>query len=401
MAVHKNRIAAGLDAGSAYTRCVVCIVDDDRVRLLGFGEVSSRGWQKGRIDDQDAISECIRQAVGEAERMAQVSVEGVVVGVGGSNIEGANGRGLYEFGRPRQIEAGDLGYAIEQAIRQQRMGEDRLLLQVLPQDFTVDGRAGFRNPRGVTCARLEANVYLVTVSAHHHQALIAAIHQSHLGVEESIFEPMAGAYASVLGEERARGVVLADIGAHSTDLVIYDGEALLAAVSLPICGDHFTRDVAYGLRISYEDAETMKEEYGCAMLGLTSDSSLIEVPAADGRPARETTRRQLNEILEARAEELCYYIREEVAKVGMDQSLLEGIVLSGGGALLNGMCDMAEHVLNCPARNGLPQGIENLPEGLMSPAWTTAAGLAMYSARLKLHKETRSRATGLMGMVLR
>jgi cell division protein FtsA len=205
---------------------------------------------------------------------------------------------------------------------------------------------------------------------------------------------MAAAYASVLPEERTRGVALVDIGSHSTDLVIYDADALLRAASIPICGDHLTRDVAYGLCVSYEDASRLKEEYGCAILGLTADNALIEIPSADGRTPREAPRRQLNEILEARAEELFYYVRNELAKARMEQSLMEGIVLVGGATMLNGMCDMAERVVNCPARNGLPVGIEGWPEELMTPACTTAAGLAMYSGRLKLKRDWKRAPVG-------
>jgi cell division protein FtsA len=128
---------------------------------------------------------------------------------------------------------------------------------------------------------------------------------------------------------------------------------------------------------------------------------LIEVPSAEGRPAREATRRQLNEILEARAEELFLYVRNEFAKVGMEQSLLEGVVLTGGGALLAGMWDMAEHILSCQARSGLPIGIEDWPDQLNNPTWSVAAGLAMYSAKLKMQKEWKRKVPGIMGLVLR
>jgi cell division protein FtsA len=212
---------------------------------------------------------------------------------------------------------------------------------------------------------------------------------------------MAAAYASVLQEDRSRGVAVVDIGASSTEVVVYDGETLLLASSLPVSADHFTRDVAFGLTVSYEDAENLKREYGCAILGLTSDNSLIELPSNEGRAMREATRRHLNEILEARAEELFLYVRNEFAKVGMEQALLEGIILTGGGALLNGMCDMAERVINCQARNGLPLGIEGWPEQLNSPLWATAAGLSMYSAKLKLQKEWKRKVPGIMGLVLR
>jgi cell division protein FtsA len=396
----KARLAVGLDAGSGKTRCVVCLVEDSRIRFLGAGEVASRGWVKSRIKEQQQMSESIRLAAREAEKNAQVSLESVVVGMGGTAIDGANAMGRYEFGRPREVEQSDMGYAVELACRVQ-LENDRTLLQVFPQDFTVDGRAGFRNPKGMKCSRLEANVHVVTTSAYDHQSLVSAVHQAHLAVEETVFEAMAGAYASILPEDRSKGVALIDIGAHSTNIVIYDGEAMVQASSLPVSADHFTRDVAYGFAIGYDEANKLKEEYGCAILGLTADNTLIEIPSGEGRPQREATRRQLNEILEARAEEMFLYVRKEFEHAGMERSLLEGVVLTGGGAMLNGMCDMAERVLNCPAHNGLAIGIQDWPEELDNPAWTTAAGLAMYSGRLKQHKDQRRKSPGLLSLVMR
>jgi cell division protein FtsA len=390
----------GLDAGSTRTRCVICGIQDGRLRYLGHGDAEAAGWSKGRLADQHALAGSMRQAVQEAESRAHQLVDACVAGLGGTAVQGGYCRGVYEFGRPREIQQDDLEYAVERATRV-RLEHDRILMHVFPQDFVLDGRAGYRNPRRATAARLEANVHAITASAHEHEALVDAVHQAHLAVEETVFEPVASAYAAVISEDRARGVALLDIGAHSTDLVVYDGEAMMLAASLPVWSDHFTRDIAFVLKTSYEDAERLKQEYGCAMLGLTADNSLIEVPSAEGRAPREARRRELNEILEARAEELFMYVRAEIHKVGMEQNLLEGIVLSGGGSLLNGMCDMAERVLNCPARNGLAIGIENWPEDLDTPVWTAAAGLAMYSARLKTRRDIRRKAPGLVGMVLR
>jgi len=155
------------------------------------------------------------------------------------------------------------------------------------------------------------------------------------------------------------------------------------AASLPVSGDHFTRDVSHGLRISHEDAEKLKEECGCAILGLTADNSVIELPSPEGRAPREAPRRELNEILEARAGELFLYVRREIAKAGLDPGPANGVVLTGAAARMTGMCDMAERVLNCQARNGLPATIVDWPAEFDNPAWTTAAGLMMYSARLK------------------
>jgi cell division protein FtsA len=396
----KPRLAVGLDAGSSRTRCVIGAVEDSKLRFLGYGDTESIGWHKGRLSDCVAVSESMQRAIREAERKSQQLVDSCVVGIGGATIQGAYSRGVYEFGHPREVQPDDLAYVVDRATKV-RLEDDRLLLHVFPQDFVLDGRAGYRNPRRATCERLEANVHAVTASSHEHELLVDAVHQSHLAVDETVFEPIAAAYATLLPEDRARGLALIDLGMHSTDMVIYDGDALMLASTLPVWSDHFTRDIAWVLKTPYEDADRLKAEYGCAMASNTGDNSYIDLPSAEGRPTREAPRRDLNEIIEARAVELFRYVRAEIAKAGMEQTLLEGVVLCGGGSLLNGICDVAESILCCPARNGLAMGIKDWPEELDNPMWATAAGLAMYSARLKLRTQNKRRVPGLVGMVLR
>ncbi len=397
---NKPVVAAGVDCGSARTRVMFLASEEMRVRYLGHGESVSRGWVKGRIGDPRVIAETMGKAIKQAEETSNAGAEGAVIGVGGSTIDGTSTRGLYEFGRRRTITRDDLIYAIERASRL-KLAEDRLVLMVMPQDFTVDGRAGYLNPNGAQCARLEANVQVITASLQEHECLVAALHESHLAAEETVYEPVAAAYASVLPDERERGIAVIDIGAHSTDIAIYSSDALMSSASVPIGGDHFTSDVAYCLKTSFEDAEKLKEEYGCARLGLAQDDNLLDVPSHEGRPSRETKRGALNEILEARAEELFTFVRDEVDRVGMTRQLLEGVILTGGAAMLPGMLDLAENTLQCQARNGLPIGIKDLPDELMTPAWTTAAGLAMYSARLKAYRDGRSRPPGFLNLILR
>src|SRR5713226_4915960 len=215
----KTQLAVGLDAGSSRTRCIICAIEGDQIRYIGHGLAPAAGWGKGRVTDQEALSESMRAAVMDAERGAQVSVEGVTIGVGGTSISGAQSRGLYEFGRPREVDADDLAYAVKLA-SDVRLERDRMLLHVLPQDFTLDGRAGYRKPHKGVCSRLEANVHIITGSFQEHQAVVSAAHLAGLVVEETMFEPMAAAYACIYPEERQRGVALLDLGLHSTDLVI-------------------------------------------------------------------------------------------------------------------------------------------------------------------------------------
>lgn len=390
--------AVGVDAGSHRTRCAILLLENARVRFLGCGEAVSQGWTKGRISDQRAVSASVLSAVREAEAHAQVPVGSATLGIGGANVCGLSGRGGYEIGFPRKIGQTDLNRVVERASRVQ-LEEDEIVLHVTPQDFAVDGRNGHRNPCGMIGSRLEVYVHLVTGSAQEHHALVGAANEAHIEVEETVFEPLAAAYAAFRPEDRREGCVIVDIGAHSTGVAAYYGETLLFSSTLPLCGDHFTRDVARGLALNYEDAALIKEQYGCALIGLTADTSFIELPSGPGRPPREAPRRDLNMILEARALELFDFVKQELVQIGLEHDYI-ACALTGGGARLPGLCDIAEKTIKCQAGIGLPSGILDWPPQIDDPAWTTAAGLAMYSARLKLRAELDRNHRGFFAKVM-
>ncbi len=366
----KSIFATGLDLGSHYTRCVIALLEDDRLRFLGYGSVPSQGWTKSRISDQKAVSECVLAAAEEAEAMAQTTIETVVAGFGGLTARGANSRGRMDLGRPREIEQRDINRAMDRALNVQ-LTEDRMVLQMLPQDFVIDDHPGFHDPRKMLASVIEANAHLVMVSALEHSNMLGAINNAHMSVDETIYEAIAGCYAAVLPEERREGVAYIDIGAHSTELVCYYGESAQLANSLRICGDHFSRDMAHALRIPLESAAIVKHEFGGAISEGTAENSTVELPAMDDR-GREAPRKFVNQILESRAVELFEMVQAELARVGMQRAIASGVVISGGGALLPGICDVAERVLECPARIGLAQGFRDWPEEIHDPAWTTS-----------------------------
>ncbi|MEK7405042.1 MAG: cell division protein FtsA [Acidobacteriota bacterium] len=390
--------AMGVDAGSDRTRAVICLLEQGRLRLLGYGEAAAEGWLQSRIADQKAVAASILAARREAERVAQGRVGSAVLGTGGSTICCGTGKGGYEAGYSREFNQHDLTRVIERASHV-RFLEDEMLLHLCVQDFSVDGRRGHRDPRGTFGSHLKAYVSLVTFSIQEHHLLVGAANLAELMVEETVFEPLAAAYACLKPEQRREGIAVIDIGAESTDLVVYYGDALVLASSLRLAGANFTRDVAKKLGLSFEEAEAVKIQHGCAMVGLTADTSVIEVPTPAGRQRREMPRDELNFVLEARAEQLFKYVRRELARVQMQDKLMGGVVLCGGTARLNGMCDVAEFVLKCPASWGLPVGIQDWPPALEDPAWATAAGLAMYSARLK-QREMDGGSRGLIDKVL-
>jgi cell division protein FtsA len=405
----KSIFATGVDVGSTRTRCVISLLEDKRLRVVGYGSVPSEGWAKSRISDQQAVSNCVLAAVEEAEAMAQTAIETVVAGMGGMTARGANSRGRMDLGRPREVEQRDINRAMDRAMQIQ-LQEDRMVLQLLPQDFVVDDQPGFHDPRKMMASVIEANAHLVTISTQEHNNLIGAINRAHLSVDETIFEAIASCYASVLPSDRREGVVLIDIGAHSTELVCYYGESAQLVASLRICGDHFSRDLAHAFRIPLEAAAVVKHEFGGAVSQGTPANSTVELPITEGhvregrdpvRDAREAPRKFINEILESRAVELFEMVRTELTRVGMQRAIASGLVISGGGALLPGICDVAERVLECPARIGLAQGFLDWPDDLNDPAWTTAAGLAMYSARLRSQVDLERQSVGMLGRILR
>jgi cell division protein FtsA len=390
----KPMYAVGLDAGSRNTRLVICLVEGGRIRHLGSGVVVSEGWTKGRINDQIAVAGSIERALREAEAAAQVSVERAVVGMGGPTVRGANGRGVVELGHLREIDQRDVNKVVDRALNRQMM-EDRMVLQLFPQDFVVDGHPGHRDPRKMLASQLEINVHLVTGSVLEHTALVGAVNQAHLEVEETIFEALAACYAAVLPEDRREGIAVIDMGAHSTEMVVYYGDAMYLASMVRICGDHFTRDIAQGLVLGFDEAELLKQEFGSAMAASCGENILVEVPTEESREPRQAQWRFINGILEARAAEMFRHVRNELMRVGMERSLMGGVFLTGGAARLKDLCDVAERELQCQTRHGITLGIEDWPESMNDPEWSTAAGLAMYSGKLKTAEQARQTGSWL------
>jgi len=393
--------AVGIDTGSRYTRVVICAYENGRIRFLGAGVAESQGWLKGRIADQNAVADSVLAALRAAEQSAGgVSVESAVVGMGGPTTRGHSGRGVLELGYVREIDRRDVTRVVDRASRVQLM-EDRMVLQLFPQDFVVDDHPGHRDPRRMLASRLEINVHLVTCSVQEHNSLVGAVNQAHLTVEETVFEALAACYATVLPEGRREGIAVVDIGAQSSELVIYYGDAMHLASAIPICGDHFTRDLAQALHLSFDEAETVKMAYGSAISSDVPENVYIELPTPEDRQRRDAPRRLVARILEARAVELFKYVRNEFARVGMDRALIGGVFLTGSGSKLPGLCDAAENVLECQTRFGWTEGIQSWPPELNDPEWSTVAGLAMYSAKLKQQLQFQKDNSSWLGKMLK
>ena len=384
----KHKHLAAVDAGSAKT-CVVVAEEQEnsRLRYLGFGSAESKGWRKGAIINLEAVVGSLRKAVEEAEQEAKAPIERAVVGLGAGQVKGVNSRGGVTIAsRQKEIEPEDVRKAIAEA-RRISLPPDRVVLHVVPQEYLLDSLNGIRDPVGMMGSRLEANVHIITSAAAAMTNLITAAHRAGLEVEETVHEALAAAEALVGSDERELGVVLADVGAGSTDLVAYQHGCLAHSFALPIGGDHFTNDIAVGLRTPIPEAEKIKRSFGVALASLAGESVSIEVPSVGDRPSRMVPQQKLAQILEPRAQELLALIKEELARAGLERQTGAGIVLTGGGARLAGLCDLAEQILDMPARIGLPPRLDGAPESLCEPAYTALMGLLFYAQRLRLVRE--------------
>ena len=386
----KDRYIVGLDVGSTKTCALIAEIDEEQVKFLGLGAAESKGLRKGLIVNLDSTVSSIRRAVEEAEGVASVPVESAVIGVAGSHVRGVNSRAGITLGhRPRDIERDDVRRAVD-AARNITLPEDREVLHVLPHEFTVDAQVGIRDAIGMVGQRLEADVHLVTSSIAATQNLVTAANRAGILVNDTVLEPLASAESCLTQDERELGCCLLDIGGGTTELIVYGGGVVRHTSAVPIGGDHFTNDLAVGLRTPIPEAERIKRRHGVAASSLLDEDASIEIASVGDRPSRTIFVRMLTDIIEPRATELLALIREDLQRAGLDRQIPAGFILAGGGASLNGLLDLAEHTFHLPVRVAEPKGLADLPEQVAQPEYATVVGLVMYGAKMRRNAPQRA-----------
>ena len=379
----KERYLVALDVGSTKTCALIADLEGGQTKFLAMGAAESKGNRKGLIVNLDAAASSIRHALEEAEGVAGVPVESAVVGIAGSHVRGVNSRGgIVLAARPRDVEREDVRRAVD-AARAISLPEDRAVLHVLPQDFWVDRQDSIRDPMGMVGQKLEVNVHIVTGSAAATQNIVTAVNRAGVVVTDTALETLAAAEAVLTQDERELGCCLLDIGGGTTELLVFSGGVVRHSAALPVGGDHFTNDLAVGLRTPIPEAEKIKRQYGCAWHELITEDKGIEIASVGDRPPRTVFTRMLNEIIEPRAQELLSLVRDELKRAGLDAQIPAGIVLAGGGAHLSGLVELAEHMFSLPVRIAVPHGPEGMPESLSQPEYATAVGLLLYGAHAR------------------
>ena len=393
-----KRMVAALDLGTAKTCAVVGAVSEHGIEVHGLGEAPSRGLRKGAIVHVESTVAAIKKAVAEAEAMAHCEIRHVTASIGGPHVRGISSHGVVAV-RNGEVSAGDLSRVLD-AARAVALPTDREVLHVLPQEYIIDEQEGLREPIGIAGVRLEAKVHIVTSQVSAAQNLVKCCKQAGLVVDDVVLGAIAAADAVLTAEEKDLGVALVDVGAGTSDVVIYHGGAVRHTATLPIGGGHLTNDIAAGLRTPTAEAEKIKQRFGCARAAVVERHVEIEVPSVGDRDPRVLSRHILCEIIEPRVEEIFTLVAREIIRSGYEELLASGVVLVGGTVLLERITDVAEQVLKLPVRIGVPHHVVALADLVASPISATAIGLLLAGGDggrpVRLHA---ARADGLLGRV--
>ena len=383
MPSHPPNFITAIDVGSSKTSVLVAELSDNGLRYRGHGISVSRGLRKGVITELDKAVSSIQKAVEKAEDVAGIPVEQAMVGIAGAHVRGVNSHGGITFGlRSREIGRDEIRQAVDKA-RTIPLPADREILHLLPQEFILDDQAGVQDPTGMMATRLEVRVHIVTASSSATQNVITAVNKAGVHVNDTVFEPLACADSVLRSDERDLGVCLADLGAGSCDLIVFQQGAVAHTAVIPVGGDHFTSDLSVGMCTALSEAEALKKNFGNAVVTLIPEGNEVEVPSVGDRPSRMMPQRMVGEILEPRARELFEMLRDSLRQAGVFDHCIAGFVLTGGASRLPGILDVAESVLRKATRFAFPTAMARMPALLAEPEFATVLGMVYYSHRAR------------------
>ncbi len=374
-----ENIVVGLDIGTTKICAIVGEVTPDGIDVIGIGTSVSKGLRKGVVINIASTVESIRAAVEEAELMAGCEVSTVYTGISGGHIRGFNSHGIVAV-KDEEIRETDVARVID-AAKAVAIPMDREVIHILPQEYLIDDQDGIKEPLGMHGVRLEAKVHIVTAAATSAQNIIKCANRTGLDVAAIVLQQLASAEAVLTEDEKDLGVCLVDIGGGTADLAIYSEGAIVHTSVLPLGGNHLTTDIALGIRTPQNEAETIKRNFGCALVEQVDAEEMIEVPSVGGRRPRALSRQILCEIIEARVEEIFQLVREEIRNTSYEDLLASGVVLTGGTSQLSGIAEIAEDVLGLPIRIGIPRDVGGLVDVVRSPAHATGVGLILHGAQ--------------------
>ncbi len=379
----REEFLVGLDLGSTAIRVVVGQQQGDdgrQLHIVGAAEHPSEGIAKGVVSSiEDAVTS-ISQTLEKVERMTGIPVEHATVGISGTHILSQDSHGVVAVARPDgDVREEDVERAVE-AAQAVATPPNYEILHVVPRSFTLDNQRGIKDPVGMSGTRLEVDAQIIQGLSAQLKNLTKSVYRTSVEIDELVLGILGAAEATLTKRQKELGVCLVNIGGSTTSLIVFEEGDVLHAKVLPVGAGHITNDIAIGLRTSIDVAERVKLEHGTAVpeeVGKREDINLADV---EGGENAIVSRHHIAEIIEARLEEIFSMVDRELKAIDRSALLPAGIVFTGGGAKMNGLIELAKREFRLPAAIGFPVNITTAIDRVNDPAFTTAVGLALWSA---------------------
>lgn len=370
-------VIVALDIGTTKVCTLIAQKTSKSLEILGVGSHPSYGLKKGSVVNIEKTVESIRSSIEEAKLMAGIEeLDSATVGIAGNHIYCFNSSGVVPV-KNKEISQSDVDRVIE-AAKAVLIPSDREILHVIPQEFKVDNTTGIKNPVGMCGSRLEVNVHIVTGKTPLIHNLVKCVEQAGLSANSIILQPIASSRSVLSQEEKELGVVLIDIGGGTTDVAVWKEGSLLHSQIIPLGGNHFTNDLAVALKIPHNEAERIKLTNG-TVFGQSAAETYLTVQGLSGTKPREVPLGFVADILGARAEELFQVVRELILEKDLQGEITGGYVLTGGGALIRNLSELAEYHLEKPVKLGYPQAFGGMTTAMQHPKFSTVLGLLQES----------------------
>jgi cell division protein FtsA len=390
-----SEIIVGLDIGTTKIAAIVGRKDEfGKIQILGLGQTESIGVRRGVVSNIEQTVASIERAIRAAELSSGVNIATVSVGIAGQHIKSLQHHGgLIRSNIDEEITQEDIDNLTENMFKL-AMNPGEEIIDVIPQEFTIDGEQDIKEPKGMSGISMEANFHIITGQTTAAKNIYKCVKKASLEVNELILEPMASAVAVLSEEEKEAGVVLVDIGGGTSDIAIFQDGIIRHTAVIPLGGDVITEDVKEGCTIIRRHAEELKIKFGSALASENKDEEIVSIPGLRGRPPREISLKNLASIIQARMEEIIEHIYFEIKNSGYEKKLIAGIVLTGGGAQLRHIAQLTEFMTGMDTRIGYPNEHlgPNVPEEIASPMYATGVGLVLIG--LERAEKERSRFAG-------
>lgn len=393
-----SEIIVGLDIGTTKIAAIVGRRNElDKIEILGHGKTESYGVKRGVVSNIENTVNSIKMAVDEASEKSGVDIKYVNVGIAGQHIKSLQHRGaIIRENNDEEISESDIE-TLNNNMFNLNMNPGEEIIDVIPQEYIIDGEEGIKEPIGMLGNSLEANFHIIIGQTAAAKNIYKCVRKADLEVVDLILEPISSAEAVLSEEEKEAGVVLVDIGGGTTDIAIFQDGIIRHTAVIPFGGDIITEDVKEGCTIIKKHAEELKVKFGSALASENKEEEIVAIPGLRGRPPKEISLKNLAHIIQARMEEIVEHIYYEIRNSGYEKKLIAGIVLTGGGSLLKHIVQLTEFMTGMDTRIGYPNEhlASEVPEELASPMYATGIGLVIEGIQ-RFNKE-KSKEMAVLG----